>query len=121
VIHPFHQQLITMALNGTYDVLTVPLLLPKAAVQALLPPSLRDLTPSVLLPIPTSVLSACHLPSHEGTSEEKHLIVLQLGTQKGAGPSIIGMNFQEAKLEIPYVRHPKCKDEQRDFQFKQKW
>ncbi|PWN23875.1 hypothetical protein BCV69DRAFT_296184 [Microstroma glucosiphilum] len=109
-----------MALNGTYDVLTVPLLLPKTVVQSLLPPSLRDLTPSVLLPIPTSVLSACHFPPNEGSSEEKHLVVLQFGSQKGAGPSIIGMNFQEAKLEIPYVRHPKCKDEQRDFQFKQK-
>lgn len=111
------------ALNGTYDVLTVPLLLPKPVVESLLPPTLRHASPSALLPIPQSLRTFCeaHCPPSAGASGETHLVLLQLGSQTGTGPGPIPLWFQEAKLEVPYVRHPDFKDATKPFLYKQKW
>ena len=107
-----------MAVTGTYDVLAIPMLFPKDTAQALLPTSVRNQTPSALLPIPADILES---PQLERTSDsEDHIVIFQLGRQLGTGPGPMKLHFQEAKLEIPYVRHPKATDRDKVFLYKQK-
>lgn len=118
-----------MPISGTYDVLTVPVLLPSSTVASLLPLDLRD----NLLPIPDDVLAALGLDDKDEAEasaaatgekhghESKHLVVLQCGRQLGTGPGPMSLNFQEAKLEVPYVRHPDCPDQSKAFSFKLVW
>ncbi|CAO1624342.1 unnamed protein product [Parajaminaea phylloscopi] len=102
-----------MTVSGTYDVLCVPVLLPKDVVLGLLPTELRQEEP--LLEVPDAVLEKLHLMR----GENQHLVVVQLGRQLGTGPAFSPLHFQEAKIEIPYVRHPDCPDRNRAFSFKQ--
>ncbi|KAK0523242.1 hypothetical protein OC834_005976 [Tilletia horrida] len=93
------------AIGGLYDFFYVPLLLPTATVEALLPDGAR------LLPIPHSILTSLVGPqdaTSSSSSTNTHLVALQLGYQRGTGPLLLpfGMNFSEAKLEVPYVSHP---------------
>ena len=114
-----------MALTGNYDVLTVPFLLPKTTLAPLLPQPAGE---SLLLPLPPSLLEAIPLPYPAGydSLQDVHPVLLQLGHQHGTGPGPIKMSFEEAKLEVPFVRHPKLveqdspkKDE--EFLYKQTW
>lgn len=116
------------ALTGTYDVLTVPLLLPVKTVESLLPIPYQNCSPSLLLPTPEHFLTAIprfppNPSTNDSSSEQYHLVLLQLGHQKNTGPGPFKMTFQEAKLEVPFVRHPKAHegDKKKEFLFKQKW
>lgn len=95
-----------MGITGTYDDLVLPILLPKAVVRSLLPANLFPGETDPLLPVPSSTLEAWRLPVDEDGSS--HPIILELGYQSGTGPGpwLLGMNFNEAKFEIPFVRHP---------------
>ncbi|PWN38846.1 hypothetical protein IE81DRAFT_327096 [Ceraceosorus guamensis] len=102
-----------LSLAGTYDVLLVPLLVPKAILQEKwLPANLRD----GLLPIPVQILADLDLAQEASTaSEPLHLIFLQLGYQHNTGPGKMWMgmrmnSFSEAKLEVPFMRHPAASD-----------
>ncbi|CEH16820.1 hypothetical protein CBOM_07024 [Ceraceosorus bombacis] len=102
-----------LSLAGTYDVLLVPLLVPKAILQEQwLPANLRD----GLLPIPGQILKDLDLAQEASTaSEPLHLIFLQLGYQHNTGPGKMWMgmrmnSFSEAKLEVPFMRHPAASD-----------
>lgn len=111
-------------LTGTYDVLCIPLVLPRSTVEALLPTQWRHASPSLLLKTPDELnqLAGESGLEERKEGEEPHLVLLQLGHQKGTGPGPFKMTFQEAKLEIPFVRHPKLpEDSQKAFLFKQKW
>ncbi|CAD6884287.1 unnamed protein product [Tilletia laevis] len=103
------------AIGGVYDFLYVPFLLPARTVQSLLPENSR------LLPVPSSILSALSLEgkTDHDDAEPRHLVALQLGYQKGTGPLLMpfGLNFSEAKLEIPFVSHPHAQE--RSFLLKQ--
>ncbi|KAE8220530.1 hypothetical protein CF319_g5959 [Tilletia indica] len=100
------------AIGGVYDFLFVPFLLPAQTVQSLLPEG------SNLLPIPSSILSALSLEDNNN-GEQTHLVALELGYQKNTGPLLLpfGLNFSEAKLEIPFVSHPR--DESTPYLLKQ--
>ncbi|CAO1629769.1 unnamed protein product [Sympodiomycopsis kandeliae] len=102
-------------LTGTYDVLTVPLLLPTSVVESLLPAQWRHLSPSLLLPTPHDLLSGLKLNTTE--TQDHHLVLLQLGHQQNTGPGVFKLTFQEAKLEIPFVRHPKASGDQNEKTF----
>lgn len=124
-----HKMGLLPTLTGTYDVLTIPLLLPTKTVESLLPPQYQNCTPSLLLATPDHFLTS--IPCSSGalpTADAKkqyHLVLLQLGHQQHTGPGPFKMTFQEAKLEIPFVRHPKASEAsdkgRREFLFKQKW
>lgn len=105
-----------MPVNGTYDVLSVPLLLPKDIVASLLPKPAR--TKDVLLEVPDALTQALGLKPSSGTNR---LVLIQLGRQVGTGPGPLSLHFQEAKIEIPYVKHPECPDSSKVFSYKQRW
>lgn len=85
------------SLQGTYDALFIPILLPKSIVtSSLLPEQLS----TGLLPVPAGVLGELGL--QESGSEESHLVFIQLGYQHQTGPGKkwMGMRmscFSEAK------------------------
>lgn len=84
-----------MSINGTYDVLLVPLYLPRSEVQDLLKASKLELAQ-----LPSSAKIA---------DDDTHPVLLQLGYQHATapGPSWLPKpSFSEAKLEIPFVKHP---------------
>lgn len=101
-----------MGISGTSDVLAIPLLLPKAQVLALLPPHIRD--ESALIVPTTEELEALFgakalQSTAESTGGALHPVFIQLARQHatGLGPNWLPkMTFGEAKLEVPYVRHP---------------
>lgn len=104
-----------MKLAGTYDVLILPFLLDTQIVLDLLPLDWKATSNSTspLLPIPADVLSSLHLPEIKQDQDGRptqHLILLQLGYQHGAGPgpyfTRFMMNFGEAKIDVPFLRHP---------------
>lgn len=110
-----------MPITGTYDVLTVPVVLPSSTVASLLPQELR----SHLLTVPAEVLADLGLTPQSADAADQesrqHLVVLQLGRQLGTGPGPMALHFQEAKIEVPYVRHPDCPDENKAYSFKLMW
>lgn len=88
-----------MSICGTYDVLLVPLALPREEVLDLL--RAAPLSGLQLQPPPPS--------SHESSGADTHPVLLQLGYQlaTGPGPSWLPKpSFSEAKLEVPFVSHP---------------
>jgi hypothetical protein len=107
---------INMGISGTYDVLAVALLLPQSQVLALLPPHVRgDSADAHSLISPTleemqALVGVEALRSTRATSAEAvHPVFIQLGHQHATGPGpdwLPKMSFGEAKVEIPYVRHP---------------
>lgn len=85
------------SLQGTYDALLVPILLPKSIVTSSLLP--EQLSPG-LLPIPADVLAELGLDGAD--AKDSHLVMLQLGYQHQTGPGKkwMGMrmsSFSEAK------------------------
>ncbi|KAK0548154.1 hypothetical protein OC845_003704 [Tilletia horrida] len=92
-------------IGGLYDFLYVPFLLPKETVKTLIPPG------STLLPIPIEIFKTFATDPSQHVNQlfkSHHLVAFQLGYQKGTGPLLMpfGMNFSEAKLEVPFVSHP---------------
>jgi len=86
-------------LVGTFDAIVVPLLLDKNRALSYFPPSLRgDLCTVGAI---SEVLEGPEVP------DGKHPVFFVLGRQSQCGPTILPwkMTFQEAKLEVPFLRH----------------
>jgi len=87
---------------GTYDVLCIVALLPKAFVQALLPSNVSGITPP-----PFWSSSAIEADIGVEIPEDKHIVMFELGRQINTGPwALPKFTFQEAKFEIPFLNHP---------------
>lgn len=89
-----------MSISGTYDVLLVPLALPRDEVLDLL--RAAPINGLQLQPPPSS--------SHgDSGADDTHPVLLQLGYQLATGPGpgwLPKPSFSEAKLEVPFVSHP---------------
>ncbi|KAF9516672.1 hypothetical protein BS47DRAFT_1340555 [Hydnum rufescens UP504] len=87
---------------GTYDVLCIVALLPKAFVQALLPSNVSGITPS-----PFWSSSAIEAAIGVEIPEDKHIVMFELGRQINTGAwALPKFTFQEAKFEILFLNHP---------------
>ncbi|CDS02219.1 uncharacterized protein SPSC_03158 [Sporisorium scitamineum] len=97
-----------VAINGTYDVMLVPLLMPISQILNFLPPKVRDIEPSPLISFTSDQISSLGLNSAEYNSDTNHPVMLELGYQNhtGPGPRLFRPSFDEAKLEILGMRHP---------------
>ncbi|PWN49121.1 hypothetical protein IE53DRAFT_388686 [Violaceomyces palustris] len=134
-----------MEIKGTYDFIVLAALLPIETILKLLPPHLKpegadhdgtsssssssssspspfpSLSP--LIPLPSSTVAKLGIEESTYDPKLNHPIVIQLGFQRGTGPgpSFLRMSFEEAKLEIPSVRHPEAGEGGKEvgFTFKQ--
>ncbi|KAN0062241.1 hypothetical protein ACQY0O_005422 [Thecaphora frezii] len=95
-----------MQIKGTYDVLLLPHLLPIAYLQQLLPPPLRPLLPTLLVPFTHDQIQSLGLSPSLYDASSNHPVMFELGYQNNSGPPPFGMSFGEAKLEILGMRHP---------------
>lgn len=103
-----------VAINGTYDVMLVPLLLPIAQILDFLPPKVRGITPSPLLPFTSDQISSLGLDAASYNADSNHPVMLELGYQNhtGPGPRLLRPSFDEAKLEVLGMRHPSLVSDQ---------
>ncbi|PWY98494.1 hypothetical protein BCV70DRAFT_201806 [Testicularia cyperi] len=116
-----------VAISGTYDVMLVPLLMPISHVLNFLPPQVRNMEPSPLIPFTSGEIQALGLDTLAYNSAANHPVMLELGYQdhSGPGPRLLRPSFDEAKLEVLGIRHPKLQQSQQPqvahngFQFKQ--
>lgn len=110
---PTIQKSIDMGVTGTYDVLVFSFLLPQDQILKLLPSSLRS--QESFLPVPSNVINTLKSNSLQDAGTEVgtlHPVLLQMGYQISTGPGptwIPKFSFNEAKLEVPYLRHPSGK------------
>ncbi|KAJ9478014.1 hypothetical protein PHBOTO_001590 [Pseudozyma hubeiensis] len=97
-----------VAINGTYDVMLVPLLMPVAQILNFLPPKVRDIDPSPLIPFTQDQISSLGLDTSSYNAGVNHPVMLELGYQNhtGPGPRLFRPSFDEAKLEVLGMRHP---------------
>ncbi|SNX82955.1 uncharacterized protein MEPE_01661 [Melanopsichium pennsylvanicum] len=97
-----------VAINGTYDVVLVPLLMPIAEILNFLPAKVRNISPSPLISFTSDQISSLGLSSSAYNAEENHPVMLELGYQNhtGPGPRFFRPSFDEAKLDILGMRHP---------------
>ncbi|KAF8313610.1 hypothetical protein DL93DRAFT_2080934 [Clavulina sp. PMI_390] len=93
---------------GDYDAIFFCILLDKTLVQSFLPPHLRDSL------CDNAVVNQAFQTARDGQDtlvvpNDKHPVIVLLGRQSSCGPYLLPtkMNFQEAKLEIPFIQHPK--------------
>jgi hypothetical protein len=101
-----------MGITGTYDVLLFSFLLPQEQVLQLLPSSMRS--PQTFMPVPTHVISSLDTTAQHANTDRTmmHPILLQMGYQISTGPGptwLPKFSFNEAKLEVPFLRHPSGK------------
>lgn len=115
-----------VAISGTYDVMLVPLLMPIAQILNFLPPKVRDIDPSPLIPFTHDQIQALGLSPSEYNAGVNHPVMLELGYQNhtGPGPRFFRPSFDEAKLEVLGMRHPSLAGKQptaadKGFVFKQ--
>ncbi|KAF8331951.1 uncharacterized protein EI90DRAFT_3123052 [Cantharellus anzutake] len=87
--------------TGTYNFLYIPIILPRTLVKRFLPPSVSSISPSPFWDS-SAIQNDCGLR----LSENDHVVVFQIGRQYKTGTWIAKFDFQEAKLEIPYLNHP---------------
>lgn len=97
-----------VAINGTYDVMLVPLLMPVAQILNFLPPKVRDIEPSPLIPFTHDQVASLGLDTEAYNAGVNHPVMLELGYQDhtGPGPRVFRLSFSEAKLEVLGMRHP---------------
>ncbi|EST07840.1 hypothetical protein PSEUBRA_002957 [Kalmanozyma brasiliensis GHG001] len=115
-----------VAINGTYDVMLVPLLMPISQVLNFLPPKVRNIEPSPLISFTQDQIAHLGLNAAEYNAGANHPVMLELGYQDhtGPGPRIFRPSFDEAKLEVLGMRHPSLTGKQpttadKGFVFKQ--
>lgn len=115
-----------VAINGTYDVMLVPLLMPISQILNLLPPKVRDIEPSPLISFTHDQIAHLGLNAANYNAGTNHPVMLELGYQNhtGPGPRFFRPSFDEAKLEVLGIRHPSLSGKQpttadKGFVFKQ--
>ena len=115
-----------VAINGTYDVMLVPLLMPITHVLNFLPPKVRSIEPSPLIPFTHDQIISLGLSAEQYNAGVNHPVLLELGYQNhtGPGPRLFRPSFDEAKLDILGMRHPSLSGKQptsadKGFVFKQ--
>lgn len=115
-----------VAINGTYDAMLVPLLMPISQILNFLPPKVRDIEPSPMIPFTHDEIASLGLDPATYNAGENHPVMLELGYQDhtGPGPRIFRLSFDEAKLEVLGMRHPSLAGKQpnsadKGFVFKQ--
>jgi hypothetical protein len=103
-----------VAINGTYDVMLVPLLMPIADILNFLPPKVRSIDPSPLIPFTHDEITALGLSADQYNACTNHPVMLELGYQDhtGPGPRFFRPSFDEAKLEVLGMRHPSLNGKQ---------
>lgn len=103
-----------VAINGTYDVMLVPLLMPIPQILNFLPPQVRDIDPSPLISFTSDQISGLGLKTEEYNAGVNHPVMLELGYQNhtGPGPRFFRPSFDEAKLEVLGMRHPSLSGKQ---------
>lgn len=115
-----------MQINGTYDVMLVPLLMPIAQILNFLPPKVRNIEPSPLISFTHDQITSLGLNAGDYNAGVNHPVMLELGYQDhtGPGPRVFRLSFDEAKLEVLGMRHPSLSGKQptsadKGFVFKQ--
>ncbi|KIS70739.1 uncharacterized protein UMAG_01894 [Mycosarcoma maydis] len=103
-----------VAINGTYDVMLVPLLMPVSQILNLLPPNIRGIEPSPLIPFTQDQITLLGLDASAYDAQVNHPVMLELGYQNhtGPGPRFFRPSFDEAKLEVLGMRHPSLSGKQ---------
>ncbi len=70
-----------VAINGTYDVMLVPLLMPISQILNFLPPKVREIDPSPLISFTHDQIANLGLNAADYNAGSNHPVMLELGYQ----------------------------------------